>query len=211
MHALKAGFLVFATRPVSMVATLVLAVAASVISLGLLFFPAIAGFYLAVRESRREEFFIDLENVVRTVGIFFKGMQAFALGAWVLGLFGIVVSIVLLVIPVIPSIEETPAGYELGLRLSFLFIPAFWLMGSVLIHGFPNLVRGAGGWRSITTSLKHGVRTPFLALFIGFLVLFPMTGFFFHIFMIFTYPIFVGWVLARDRQLQLEPLKSNDS
>jgi hypothetical protein len=54
---LRRGIGIFASRPVSLVAALIAGVVIAVVNFMLLFFPATAGYYFAVIQSRREAYF----------------------------------------------------------------------------------------------------------------------------------------------------------
>ena len=71
----KKGWEIFASRPLSLIAILILAVSLSVISFFILFLPVIASFYYTISQSKRERFFIDLYTIIRTVSIFFNGIK----------------------------------------------------------------------------------------------------------------------------------------
>ena len=65
--SLAKGWQIFGSRVVSLVGTLIVGVVVSVVSFMLLLFPVIAAYYYAVRESGREEYFIDLNTIGRTL------------------------------------------------------------------------------------------------------------------------------------------------
>lgn len=181
----------FATRPVSLVATLLLAVVVSVISFGLLLFPAIAAFYYAVNQSQPEHFFIDLPNVSRTVGMFWMGLRRYFVGAFAVGLFGILPSIGLLLVPIVPLELELENAATWAVLLQVLLIPAFYFAGAVLLFAYPTLLVTGKGIRSLRQGLVMASGRPWITMAIGFVVLFPPVSFVFHGLMILTYPILV--------------------
>lgn len=192
--SLRTGWTIFATRPISMVATVILAVCLFVVSLGILAFPLIPAFYFAVRESRGERFFIDLERVLETMGNLFRGIRRHFFASFVVGILGLLMATGLLVTPTLVMREGAPA-YLLGLQI--LLLPAFFWGGAVLLHAYPRLTEGNGGFAALRYALSEGRRKPLSAFLVGFLVLFPVTGALFHLLMVFSYPILVGAALGR--------------
>lgn len=185
-----------ARRPVSLVVALLVAVVAAVVSFMLLLFPLIAGYYYAVRESGREEFFIDLPNVLRTLGLLWVGVRTYFLQSYVLGILGLLGPALLFVAPVLPLELYGKEAASLSLGLQVLYVPASFLFGGVLIFGYPELLVTG----SAVQALRHGIvgawHRPFFTTVMGFLILFPVTGFVFHLLMVFTYPLLVAYALT---------------
>jgi hypothetical protein len=176
-----------------MVATVIFAVCLFVVSLGILAFPLVPAFYYAVRNSQSERFFIDLERVLESMGNLLSGIRRHFFSSFVVGISGLLVAVGLLIAPVLALREETAA---LALGLQVLLIPAFFWGGAVLLFAYPCLLRTNGGFRSLRYALTEGRKRPFLSLLVGFLILFPVSGAFFHLLMVFSYPIFVAAALG---------------
>ena len=194
--SLATGLHIFATRPFSLVITLILAVVVSVISFMLLLFPAIAGYYYAVSKSRPETQFIDLENLFRTNRMLFDGLKRYLVPSYVVGLFGLIPAILLFVAPAIPLLNGSKSNLKWALCLEVLLLPASFLAGSVVLFGFTQLIRTGRGFHSLGYAVKTGKRNLLKVLLLGFLLLFPITGFIIHMLMVFTYPIIVGWAVS---------------
>jgi hypothetical protein len=194
--SLHVGWRIFATRPVSLVLTLVLAVVVGVLSFGLLVLPAVAAYYHAVRRSRREGFFIDLEAVVALAGHFLRGLVRLFLRGWIVGIFGLLLPVALLLLPALALDRQASAAPILAMGSLLLFVPAFFWAGSVLLHGYPALAADATAFASLRHALSAGRGRPLQATAVGFLVLFPVTGALFHLLMVFSYPILVAAAVA---------------
>lgn len=187
--SLTTGWAIFASRPISMVANVIFAVCLFVVSLGILALPLIPAFYFAVRNSKRERFFIDLERVLGSMGNLLGGIKKYFFPSFVVGVFGLLVAVGLLVAPVL-ALREGTTAFAFGLQV--LFIPAFFWGGAVLLYGYPCLLRTNRGYRSLQYAFSEGRRRPLLTVLAGFLVLFPITGAVFHLLMVFSYPVFVA-------------------
>jgi len=175
------GWVIFTTRPITLAVTLVVAVIASVISMGLLFFPAIVGFHHAIRYGRREMQFIDLAVIANTIGLFFQGVGRDFVGAWVLGITGSALPVALFVLPVVPLYRPEATISAWNFLLMLLWIPSSILLGAVLLYGFPNLVEQGHGASALRETFFQGRSHKLLAFTIGFLLVFPVTGFIFHL------------------------------
>jgi hypothetical protein len=201
--SLVRGWRIFSSRPLALIAALIVAVIVSVITFLLLVFPVITGYYYAVRQSRRERFFIDLETVAGTTGDLFVGIRKYFLASYVIGILGLVVPLLMLVLPVVALGE----GRELtlpSLIFGVLWVPAFFLLGSVVLYGYPALIVSGRATASLGYAVSAGRDTPVRAFLLGFLILFPVTGFLFHVLMVFSYPILVASALGTARQVELE-------
>jgi hypothetical protein len=205
--SLEAGWRIFATRPISLVAALVVATIVSLVSFLLLLFPAVAGYFYAVRESRREEYFIDLNNIARMIGNLFAGIKGYFWPSYPVGLLGIVFPLFLMVLPVL-GWEEGHSLSRFRLLMLFLWIPACWILGSIILYGYPYMVIVRRGFASLRHGLESGRRHPTLAFSLGFLICFPITAFFFHLLMVFSYPILAGSALGIAAELGSERRKA---
>jgi len=201
--SLARGWKIFSSRPLALIAALIVAVIVSVVTFLLLVFPVIAGYYYAVRESRRERFFIDLEAVARTTADLFVGIRKYFLASYVIGMPGLVVPLLILVLPVV-ALGEGRELTLLSLVFGVLWVPAFFLLGSVVLYGYPYLMLSGRATASLSYAVSAGRDTPVRAFLLGFLILFPVTGFLFHVLMVFSYPILVASALGTARQVELE-------
>jgi hypothetical protein len=194
--SLSRGWDIFASRPLSLIVALILVIVVSVISFMLLFFPAVAGYYYAVSQSRREEYFIDLNNVFRTSFLVFRGIGRYLLSSYVLGLVGLLPAMFLYVCPILPYVLQGDEGLVAGIFLQILWIPAFFLTGAVVFYGFPHLIESNSGIASFGNALSAGKARPLNTFGRGFLLLSPLPGALVHFFMVFSYPILVAWAVA---------------
>jgi hypothetical protein len=190
--SLHKGWHIFASRPISLVVALIFAVVICVISFFLLTFPVIAGYYYAVSQSKREEFFIDLGNVFRTTFLVLSGVRKYFFQSYVLGLFGLVPPIVLLLIPVL-AVEQ---GSSLSIVLQVLWLPALFLAGAVVLFGYPYLLATNQGFGALGHAVSMGKAKPVLVFGVGVLILFPIPGAIFHLLMVFSYPILAASAVA---------------
>ena len=119
----RRGLETFATRPLSLVAALILALLICLASLMLLIFPVITGYYYAVRQSKKEEYFIDLYNIFRTTSLVFGGIRRYFVQSYILGLTTLLPATALYAAPVLPWVI---AG-ERGIYASMcLLLPLGW-------------------------------------------------------------------------------------
>lgn len=82
---LRQGLLIFSSRPFSLVAALILVIVIALVTFMILAFPVGAAYFYAVRQSKREEYFIDLNNILRTCGMVFRGIKRYFLQSYILG------------------------------------------------------------------------------------------------------------------------------
>jgi hypothetical protein len=82
------GLHTFASRPGSLVAALILVIVISPVTFMVLAFPASTAYFYAVRQSRREECAIDLNNLLRTCGLVFRGIRRYFLQSYLMGIVG---------------------------------------------------------------------------------------------------------------------------
>ena len=75
--SLKKGWEIFASRPLSLIITLVIAISLSIISFFLLLFPVITSFYYTISQSKREQYLIDLNNILQTIFVFLEGIKRY--------------------------------------------------------------------------------------------------------------------------------------
>ena len=128
---------------------------------------------------------------------FFYGLKRYFFPSFVLGLFGLVPSLLLSIAPAFPLQNGSESGVIWWtLSLEVLLLPAYFLAGSVVLYGFTQLIRTGRGFHSLSYAVKTGARSLLKVLLLGFLLLFPITGFVVHLLMIFTYPIIVGWAVS---------------
>jgi hypothetical protein len=193
---LRKGCEIYVSRPFSLTLALIAAVVICVVSFLLLTFPVIAGYYYAVRESRREEYFIDLNNVLRTTFFVFKGIRKYFIRSYVFGLLGFLPTFVLYFVPLIPYYRSGEEGIYLGAILQILWLPAFFLAGAMVLYGYPCLVATNNAIGSIRYALSAGKSKRLKMIAVGFVLLFPIPGIVFHLLMIFSYPLIVSWAVA---------------
>ncbi len=194
--SLQLGWQIFVSRSLSLIAAFIMAVVLCVISFFLLTFPVIAGYYYAVRHSRREEYFIDLVNISRTTALLFRGIGRYFVQSYVFGIIGLLPVAVLFFFPVLPAIISPEKGFILGLFLQILWIPTFFLAGAVIFYGYPHLIATNRGIASFRYALSMGKTKPLATIGRGVLLLYPIPAALFHFFMVFSYPILVGWAVA---------------
>jgi len=194
--SLQTGWQIFVSRSLSLIAALIMAVILCVISFLLLAFPVIAGYYYAVRHSRREEYFIDLANISKTTALLFRGIGRYFVQSYVFGIIGLLPVAVLFIGPVLPAIVSPEKGLTLSLILQIVWIPAFFLAGAVIFYGYPHLIATNSGMASFRYALSMGKAKALASIGRGFLLLYPIPAALFHFLMIFFYPILVGWAVA---------------
>lgn len=194
--SLSKGMQIFATRSLSLVVAFIMAVVICVISFFLLSFPVIAGYYYAVRYSRRERYFIDMENIMRTTFLVLRGIRVYFIQSYVFGLLGLLPIALLFFSPLLPWILAGEQGMYWSLFLQLLWIPAFFLTGIMVFHGYPHLIATNKGIGSLRYALAMGRSKPFPAIGRGFLLLYPIPAAIFHFLMVFSYPILAGWAVA---------------
>jgi hypothetical protein len=204
---LRRGFAIFTSRPLSLITALILAIVLCIISFLLLTFPVIAGYYYAVRHSKREEYFIDLNNIFRTAFFIFTGIKRFFIQSYILGIIGILLAIILLVIPLLPLQVAGEQGKFLSIVLQILWLPAFFLYGGVVLYDYPHLISTNNAIGSLRYALSEGKASFFKTLFVGFLILFPIPGVIFHLLMGLTYPFLVAWAVSVTDNNNEFPLK----
>lgn len=184
--SIRAGWLIFATRPVALVVTLIVCVVLVLVSFGTLAFPVIAAFYHTTRQSKRERYFIDLERVVGMLAGLGRGMRRHFFQSYVIGILGLAAAIALLVVPVL--LVDHPSA-SMALLIELLFLPAFFWSGATLLHAYPCLIETGSAGQALAHAWREGRRRPLRALGVGFLVFFPIPGALFHLLMVFSYPI----------------------
>ncbi len=199
----RTGLEIFITRPLSLVAVLILAVILCVISWMLLLLPAIAAYYFAVKHSRKEEYFIDLNSIFRTAGLFLRGIPKYFIQSYILGLTGLLPAVILFYIPVVPLMvaEDQTWAYYASLALSVLWIPALFLAGVTVFNGYPRLIVTNSGIDAIRYAISEGKTKPPLALARGFLLLSPIPGWIFHFMMVLSYPWLTAWAIATTNDI----------
>lgn len=199
---LRKGWEIFATRPLSLIAALIMAVIICIISFMLLTFPAIAAYYYAVRHSKREEYFIDLNNIFRTTFLIFKGIGRYFVQSYILGFTGLLPVAILFITPVLPVILSGKQDIYLSLILQILWLPCFWIAGAVVFYGYPCLIATNNGIKSLRYALSVGKTRIFGTFARGFLLLCPFPAAIFHFFMVFSYPILAAWavVTSEDKE-----------
>ncbi|MFC1895955.1 hypothetical protein ACFL0Q_04770 [Thermodesulfobacteriota bacterium] len=195
--SLKTGLEIYISRAISMVSTLIIAIVIFIISFMLLIFPLITSFYFAVSQSKREEYLIDLNNVLRTISFFFKGIKHYFFHSYILGFLGLIPPIILILLPVF-ILEYGGKDYlMLCLTLQIMWLPAFFLFGSVLLYGYPFLLVSNSGFQSFRYAISKGKSHKLLVVAIGFIILFPIPGILFHLLMVFSYPILAACAVSR--------------
>ncbi|MGD9347429.1 MAG: hypothetical protein PVH84_16305 [Candidatus Aminicenantes bacterium] len=195
--SLQKGWEIFTSRPLSLIFTLIFAVVICVISFFLLTFPVIAGYGYAIRQSRREEYFIDLNAILRTISHLFQGIKRYFGQSYVFGFLGILPTVILFFIPIIPiMISTNQEAFIMSLVLEILWIPTFFLAGAFMFYGYPHLVATNRGKDSIRYAFSMGKSKPLATMGKGFLLIFPFPGWIIHFFMIFSYPILASWAIA---------------
>jgi hypothetical protein len=192
----RKGLEIFESRPLSLVAALIVAVVVCVVSFLLLFFPVIAAYFYAVRQSRREEYFIDLENVLRTSALIFAGIKRYFIQSYVLGILGLLPALALLLAPILPLELAGEEGQTMSLVLQILFLPAFFLMGSLVLYGYPYLIATNSAVGSIRYAVSKGKSKFFKVIALGFVLLIPIPGAIIHLLMGLTYPLLASWAVS---------------
>ncbi|UCH58729.1 MAG: hypothetical protein JSV61_10985, partial [Anaerolineales bacterium] len=104
--------------------------------------------------------------------------------------------LVLYLAPIIPYIKSGDENLYLGVILQVLWLPAFFLAGSIVLYGYPFLIATNNVIDSIRFTLSAGRVKVLKVLAVGFVILFPIPGFFFHLLMVFTYPLIVAWAVS---------------
>jgi len=193
---LRQGLHIFASRPFSLVAALILVIVIFLGTFMVLVFPAIAAYFYAVRQSRREEYFIDLNNIVRTCGLVFGGIKRYFLQSYLLGIVGLLLPVALLLAPLVPLKMMGSEGKTLSLVLQVLYIPAFFLAGAVVLYGYPDLIATNDAIRSLRRAIASGRAKLWKVLALGFVLLCPLPGFVVHLLMVLSYPFIAAWAVS---------------
>jgi hypothetical protein len=193
---LRRGLHIFASRPFSLVAALILVIVISLGTFMVLTFPTIAAYFYAVRQSRREEYFIDLNSVVRTCGLVFRGIKRYFLQSYLLGIVGLLPPVALLLVPLVPLRPLGPDGRILSLILQVLYIPAFFLAGAVVLYGYPALITTNHAIGSFRRAIVSGRTRLWKVLALGFVLLCPLPGLIVHLLMVLSYPFIVAWAVS---------------
>jgi hypothetical protein len=195
--SLQRGWEIFSSRPLSLVFAFIVAVVICVVSLFLLTFPVIAGYGYAVRQSRREKYFIDINAMLRTTALLFRGIKIYFGQSYVFGFLGILPTAILFFITVLPILTSTnQKALILSLALEILWVPAFFLAGAFVFFGYPYLIATNQGKDAIRYALSVGKSEPLATTGKGFLLLFPLPGWIIHFLMIISYPILASWAIA---------------
>lgn len=189
----RRGREIFFSRPISLTLTLIIAVMICVISFLLLVFPVITAYYYAVSNSKREEFFIDLDNVAKTISFLFKGIKQYFLQSYLFALISVLPVLTLYLIPLMPIYLYGKQGLQISAFLQIIWIPLFFFFGSLLLYGYPQLIVSKSAIYAFKSTFAGIKRSPLVVFILGFLTLVPFTSFVFHLLMVFTYPILAGW------------------
>ena len=184
------------SRPLSLVTALILAVLICLASFMLLTFPVIAGYYYAVRQSKREEYFIDLYNIFRTAFLVLGGIRKYFVQSYILGLTCLLPAAALYVAPVLPMATAGERGIYASLSLMLLWLPSFFLAGVTVFNGYPRLIATNDGIGSVRYAVSAGRAKPLLALARGFMLLYPLPGWILHWLMVFSYPLLTVWAIG---------------
>lgn len=200
----RTGLEIFITRPLSLVGVLIIAVVLSVMSWMLLLLPTIAAYCFAVKHSRKEEYFIDLNSILRTVGLFLSGIPRYFVQSYILGLTGLVPAVILFFVPIVPIMvaEDHAWAYYVSLLLLALWIPALFLAGATVFNGYPRLIVTNNGIDAIRYAVSEGKAKPLLALARGSLILSPIPGLIFHFLMVLSYPWLTAWAIATSADIE---------
>ncbi len=193
---LRRGWEIFATRPLSLVAALILAIVICLMSFMLLTFPAIVGYYYAVRQSRREEYFIDLVNIMRTMYLVFSGMRRYLVQSYLLGFLGLFPIVILYFAPILPMIIANERGIYISLILQILWLPAFFLAGAIVFYGYPHLLASNNAIGSLRYALFAGKKRLLGTFGRGIMLLCPIPAAIIHFLMVLSYPILTTWAVA---------------
>ena len=203
----RTGFDIFVTRSLSLVVALILVVIVCVSSFMLLTFPAIAGYYHAVRHSKREEYFIDLPNVFRTNSLVLKGMAVHFIPSYIVGVVGLLPAVLLFLAPVLPWSIVGDEWMYASLPLMLLWVPAFFLMGITVFSAYPRLIATNNAIESLRYAISAGKARPLLAFVRGFLLLYPIPGWIIHFTMVLSYPFIVAWAVSTTNDIEEEQLE----
>lgn len=193
-------------RPRSLVGALITSVVISVASFFLLLPPVIAGYYFAVAGGLEGELDVYREDPGGAGGLLFAGMRRYFLPSYVVATFGLLLPLALLIGPVLPWTVSGQEWQSLA-PLSVVFaLPAFLVLGSVVLFGYPRLLVTRSAVEAILYTLRAARRRPLISLVLGFLLLFPITGFVVHVLMVITYPLIVATAICTmSRAIQVDP------
>ena len=192
----RTGFNIFMTRPLSLVVALIFAIIICLASFMLLAFPVVAGYYYAIGNSKREEFFIDLPNVLRTTSLVTSGMGKYLIPSYIVGFLGLVPALILFLAPVLPASLLGDNWTYVSIPLMILWLPAFFLMGVTIFNAYPKLITTADGIGAIRYAVSVGKANRLLAVARGFVLLCPIPGWIIHFLMVFSYPIITAWAVS---------------
>ncbi|NIO20774.1 MAG: hypothetical protein GTN76_08565, partial [Candidatus Aenigmarchaeota archaeon] len=135
----RKGLEIFVSRPISLIAALILSIVICLITFMLFTPPVIAGYYYAVKKSRREQYFIDLNNITITLASLFRGMENYFVQSYVFGIPAFLSVLFLYTIPLIGIGFGGESGMYIGTLLLILWLPAFFLSGIFIFQGYPYL------------------------------------------------------------------------
>ena len=194
----RGGARIFVSRPGSLVASLILAVVIWLASFTLLTFPVMAGYYYAVKQSKEEEYFIDLYNIYRTAFFFLRGIKRYFVQSYILGFTGILPALALYAAPVISLniFSYSKEGIIVSLVLMPLWLLAFFLTGAIILYGFPRLITTNNGFNSTCYAILVGKAKSFQTTAVGFMLLSPVPAVIIHGLMVFSYPFFTAWAVT---------------
>jgi hypothetical protein len=162
----------------------------------LLTFPVIAGYYYAVRNSRREEFFIDLPNITRTTFLVLSGVGRYFVPSYIVGFCGLFPALFLFIAPVLPASILGDNWMYVGIPMMLLWLPAFFLMGVTVFNAYPRLIAANDSIDSIRYAFSVGRANPLISIARGFMLLYPIPGWIIHFLMVFSYPIITAWAVS---------------
>jgi hypothetical protein len=113
-----------------------------------------------------------------------------------MGILGLVPPLLLLLAPILPLERAGEDGLTLSLILQILWLPAFFLMGSVVLYGYPCLIAGSSAIGSLRCAFSAGKSKVLKVMLLGFVLLVPITGAVFHLLMVLTYPVLASWAVS---------------
>jgi len=176
-------------RPRSLVGALITSVVISVASFFLLLPPVIAGYYFAVAGGLEGESELYREDPGLASGLVFAGIRRYFFASYAVATFGLLLPLVLLVGPVLPWTVFGEEWRHIAPLSVALAVPAFLVVGSVVLFGYPRLLVTRSAREAIRYTLRAATGRPMTSLVLGFLLLFPISGFVVHVLMVLTYPL----------------------
>lgn len=102
----------------------------------------------------------------------------------------------LLLAPIMPLYWNGDEARNLSLFLQILFLPAFFLMSSILLFGYPYLIASNSAFGSLRYAVAKGKTKILKVMLLDLVLLVPIPEAIFHLLMPLSYPFLVSWAVS---------------